>query len=472
MTIQKLTEAKLEGTLAKLETSEAKERFLRNLGGQVIQNTVKIPEKYALKIIQLYESSSSYFDNMHAIHLAEKLGMLEKAISLYKKKRYFNNAAELAEKNGSLEQAIDIYELAGKDSEVRIENIIKKLDANRLADNTSLVLSRNPIPASGEMGLMGVIVRADYFFNNASILNGLEAFHKAAKLAKKLGMNERSQKLYERTINNYEIIKHYFTARKVAKEAGMKDRVKSIYEQEIKNILSSNEKESPVDISVTVGVATYINTSRCVNLVDNYNSKYIVAARIAKEAGFNDMARDLFNKAIDDYQRMGAFVSAARIAKEAKFKKKTKELYEAAMLALKPIRYVSAGGFGAMTNPSIDLAEEFGMNKKVVELCEIFAESKEYYGRNTDELLLKGARLAKKIGMKAEAKRLYEKFIDCHVSYHGEDIFYKINAAEIAKEAVMHARARTLHSQAIDLLEKKGLFDEAAQLAKEARIKK
>jgi len=192
-----------------------------------------------------------------------------------------------------------------------------------------------------------------------------------------------------------------------------------------------------------------------------YATILIDAAELAKKAGMEEKAKQLYDKAIKMEQRKGNTNYAARIAKKAGSTEKTKELF----LKDSEEKEKKEDYHGAAES-----AEEAGMQEKATQLYVKAINNYEAgdYGFRDEYILRIIDEITKKAGMEDQKQNLYEKTIESYkkrwntIPGRGYG-----DAARFAKEAGMPNLAEELSLEAIEKYLEDDNYLKAIDLAEE-----
>ncbi len=258
-----------------------------------------------MRFMEVEESKGGLRHLMEAENIAERLGLIEKAKEILKKR----NTIWISdyEKEGRLEDAAKCAEEAG------LSERAKRLYSKVLEDYEKKECYENAAGIAGKLGL--------FEKEKELCLKALESYEmkgwydEAAKIAEKLSLVEKSKEIYAKIMRQSESEGRYEEAAKIAVEKlGLSEKAKQLY---LKAIDSYEEKGMQEHVTKDTGM-------------------YEHAARIAEQHELFERAILLYEKAaekaIEHYDKHGErgrlFWEAGEIAEKRGLAEKAKGLYE------------------------------------------------------------------------------------------------------------------------------------------------
>lgn len=257
--------------------------------------------------------------DQHAGRIAFSDGVLDAAIAFFEENDPYR-AAGIAKRTDRPMRAIEIYERHGSiisAAEVALEAGLKDESDElyqRVIDHyVDGGLITSAIHAAEKAGLTE---RASELYRslmdeyeasgNSKIQNNIifkarQDFEKAAEYAGKLGLYERKMEFHERAGNNLE-------AARVARRLGLTNIADDLYESEIAKYDDEMRFTSAANIAYEAGMP-----GRTIGIYEKYGLIEIAASK-AREFGLDERANQLFKRVIEKHEQAGNFEGAARVA--------------------------------------------------------------------------------------------------------------------------------------------------------------
>lgn len=341
-------------------------------------------------------------------------------------------------------------------SEVGVQKLIDGL--NTLEGKTQFIyqiIDKEKVPVSeiDERDLNNAI---EFYVDNSNNCyeNAIVLSHAAEGYIK--GMTEKTDKLFEEAKEYYKRKRLSQFSARLAKKIGKTQEAKKLYEEAIVSLVEEGRFGEAGELSEEAGMKQ--------EAINHYRTaeQFEIAARLAEELGDTDLGQEIYIQAMNHYGEQGYYESAGKLASKLNLPEKEIEYLLKRHMPVK-----------AKT-----IAHENDMIEKEIEICMQLRDGVDYavdaaleHGMVglgiimyiEDKQFLKAAELAEELNMPEIAQILYEG-----VEIYGEHEDDFLLVAKTSRKLNNNNKSDEFYKKELERLEKKGMYESAAEVAEEA----